>query len=202
MIKFNVEQGSNAWFDLKCGRITGTRFKSLMMGESTDGYKGLISDIVGELITGEIEEKYTDSNMQRGIDLEPEAREHYELSHMIDVEQVGFIIPDENTEFHEWIGISPDGLILPGMTEFKCPLRKTHLNYLKAGVFPNEYKWQVQGQLFVTILEFCDFMSYYQNMKPFIIRVFPDLKMHEQITERLRSTIKLIKLELENYNKL
>jgi len=198
MITYNVEQQSNAWFDLRCGKITGTRFASLMMGESTKGYKDLISDIVGEIITETKEETYTNEIMQRGIDLEPEARKAYESIYNIEVDQIGFITP--HFRFEDWIGISPDGIMFNGLLEIKCPLRKTHLSYIKANKLPNEYKWQVQGQLFVTSLKWCDFMSYYPDMKPFIIRVLPDKEMHEQIKERLESTIELIKKELEFYN--
>lgn len=202
MIKIHIEQKSEAWFQLRLGRITGTRFAALMAGESTATYKDLITDLAGEIITNEVEETYSNAIMERGNELEPEARNLY-IELCEDVEEVGMCLRDEDDPLHEWVGVSPDGLTAKGLLEIKCPLRKTHLNYIDKDIFPNQYKWQVQGQLFVTGLPYCDFMSYYPGMKPFIIRVLPDKEMHEQISERLFSTILKVKEKIktyENYN--
>jgi len=199
MIKVHIEQKSEAWFKLRLGRITGTRFAALMAGESTAAYKDLITDLAGEIITGAIEESYSNAVMERGTELEPEARKLYE--ELFDsVEEVGMCLRDEDDPLHEWVGVSPDGLTADGLLEIKCPIRKTHLNYIEKDVFPNQYKWQVQGQLYVTGLPYCDFMSYYPGMKPFIIRVLPDEVMHEEITERIFSTILKIKEKIKTYN--
>lgn len=195
MIIIETEQGSNEWFVERLGRITGIRFKALMSGESTQGFKDLITDLAGEILSGEIEEGYTDYNMERGIELEPFARKEYESIFGIKVKEYGFVLPDEDKFYHEYCGVSPDGHKL----EIKCPKRKTHMNYIEKGVMPNEYKWQVQGQLFVTGWDYIDFMSYYQNLKPFIIRVYPDLEMHKQIEERLKIAIDLIRTKIEKY---
>jgi len=199
MIKINCEQRSEAWFQVRLGRITGTRFKELMMGDSTKGYKDLVLDLAGEILTGEVEETYTNEAMQRGIDLEPEARKEYESIFECDVEQVGFIIPDEENKYHEWVGISPDGLT-DGLQEFKCPMKKTHLSYINIGKLPNDYKYQVQGQLFTTVLPYCDFMSYYPGLKPFIIRALPDLELFKEFETRLDQTIELVKIQINKYN--
>jgi len=198
MIKINVEQGSDAWFQNRLGRITASQFKELMSGESTKGYNDLISEVAAEIVSGEIEESYTNFDMERGKDLEPEARKLYAELFDVEVEEVGLCIPDEDNEFHDWVGVSPDGLT-NGDLEIKCPKKKTHWNYIKKNRLPNEYKWQVQGRLFITGLPYCDFMSYYPNLKPFIIRVLPDEKMHKEFEVRLRKTIQLIKKEIEDY---
>lgn len=199
MIKINVEQGSEAWHDIRCGRITGSRFSNLMMGDSTKGYKDLILDIVGELLTSKQEETYTNDNMERGKELEPEARREYE-SIFGPVEQVGFVIPDEENKYYDLIGVSPDGLTTDGGLEIKCPLRKTHLGYIAKGELPNEYKYQVQSSLFVTGLDWWDFMSYYPDMKPFIIRIYPDFKMFQNFVVELDKVWDSIKQKLNEYS--
>lgn len=201
MIKFNIDQGSEAWFDARGGRVTGTRFKALMSGESTQGYKDLIGDIVCEIITGRMEETYQNAIMEHGIETEPIARVEYETLFDVEIEQSGFIIPNEDNKYHEWIGISPDGLMEEGLLEIKCPKMKTHLRYITAGKLPAEYKYQVQGQLFVTGLLYCDFMSFVEGMKPFIIRVYPDKEIFKQFEERLDKLIERVKEELETYKK-
>ena len=199
MIIVNVEQGSEAWHELRLGRVTGTRFKALMAGESTSTYKDLVTDLAGEIITQTGEETYNNAIMDRGKDLEPEARDLY--SEMFgEVREVGMVLRDEEDPLHEWIGVSPDGLGDGGL-EIKCPLRKTHINYIRKNKLPAEYRWQVQGQLYVTGLPYCDFMSYYPGMKPFIVRVFPDDADHNAITERLGITIERVNELIKLYNK-
>jgi putative phage-type endonuclease len=200
MILYNIEQQSEAWHDARIGRITGTRFKALMAKESTATYQDLITNIACEIITGRAEETYTNAIMEHGIETEPEARKEYENIFGIEVKQVGFIIPDEINKYHEWIGISPDGLIEDGLIEIKCPLMKTHLEYINLSILPSEYKYQVQGQLFVTGLKFCDFMSYVEGMKSFIIRVYPDFELFKEFEPRLDIAIAAIKNKIVMHN--
>lgn len=197
MITIEIEQGSEAWFQNRLGRVTGTRFKALMSGESTQTFKDLITTLTGEILSSEIEETYSNAIMERGKELEPIARKEYENIFEYEVKEIGFILPDENEFYFDYVGYSPDGEKL----EIKCPLIKAHLNYIEKNKLPNEYKWQVQGGLFVTKWDYMDFMSYFPNLKPFIIRVLPDLEMHKAIEDRLKIAINLIKEKIENYNK-
>ena len=201
MIKYNIEQGSESWYDAKCGRVTGTRFKALVAGPSTQTYKDLIADIVCETITGRMEETYQNAAMEHGIETEPIARKEYEAITGVDVQECGFIIPDQGHKYHEWIGVSPDGLTPEAMIEIKCPKMKTHLKYITANKLPSEYRYQVQGQLFVTGLPYCDFMSFVEGMKPFIIRIYPDEDIFESFKERLDILISQVTEELETYKK-
>lgn len=191
-----MEQGSEAWFEARCGLITATRIASMMTGESTKTYKDLITDLAGEIITGEVEESYSNAIMERGTELEPFARSEYEAIFETEVKEVGFVLSEK---YKDWLGVSPDGLTTDGGLEIKCPLRKTHINYIEANRLPNEYKWQVQGSLFVTGLPHWDFMSYYPNMKPFILRVYPDKEMHLDIEQRLIKTIANVKAKIKMY---
>jgi putative phage-type endonuclease len=201
MIIYNCEQRSEAWHEIRLGRVTGTRFKDLMMGESTKGYKDLITNIACEIISGRAEETYSNAVMEAGIETEPEARKEYESIFGIEIKEVGFIIPDENTIYHDWIGISPDGITPDnGMIEIKCPLMKTHLGYIEDNKLPAEYEKQVQGQLFVTDLDYCDFISYVEGMKPFIIRVNPDKALHLEFQKRLNKLITEVQDKLKLYN--
>ena len=203
MIKINVEQGSEAWFEHRLGRFTASKFSKLMSGMGTMGFKELISEIAAEIASGEIEESYTNADMERGIELEPFARKEYEDIFHCNVDEVGFCIPDETDPLHLWVGVSPDGMVENGggIIEIKCPKKKTHWGYIRAGKLPNEYKWQVQGQLFVTGAGYCDFISYHPSLKPFIIRVRPNLDMHDELKTRIIEAIKLVKDELKFYAK-
>jgi putative phage-type endonuclease len=201
MITLNIQQKSEAWHEARCGRVTGTRFSQLVAGEKTKEYQKLISDITCEIITGRQEETYSNAIMENGIETEPDARAEYASLFGIEVKEVGFIIPDEEHKYHEWIGVSPDGVAAPGMIEIKCPLMRTHLEYIEANRLPAEYRHQVQGQLFVTGFEFCDFVSYVEGMKPFIIRVYPDLELFKEFETRLDKLIIDVNKKLETYHK-
>jgi hypothetical protein len=138
--------------------------------------------------------------MEHGTETEPIARKVYENLFGVTVKEYGCITPDEDNKYHDWIGISPDG-ITEGVLEIKCPMMKTHLGYIKANKLPAEYRHQVQGQLFVTGLPYCDFMSYVEGMKPFIIRVLPDEVLFEEFRNRLDILIVQVLEEINSYNK-
>ena len=202
MIHIKVKQGSEAWFEHRLGRITASKFAVAMSGESTKGLKELVEETAAEIVSMQIEESYSNAIMERGIELEPFAAKEYENIFDVKVEEVGIFIPDKSDTLHEWVGVSPDRQIgESGLLEIKCPLRKTHWGYIKDNKLPNAYKWQVQGQLFISGMEYCDFMSYYPGMKPFIIRVFPDAEMHKKMRDRFEFIIELVKKEIEFYNK-
>jgi predicted phage-related endonuclease len=140
--------------------------------------------------------------MEYGLETEPEARKEYETYFGVEVKTAGFIIPDEEHKYHYWIGISPDGLLPEeGMIEIKCPLMRTHFEYIEANKLPAEYRYQVQGQLFVTGFAYCDFMSYVPGMKPFIIRVYPDTELFKEFELRLDKLIGEVKAKIEVYKK-
>ena len=200
MIVYNIEQHSEAWHEARCGRVTGTRFKNLVSKETTDSYKDLVTNIACEIITGAAEETYVSPAMQYGIETEPEARREYETITDVSVTQAGFVIPDEEHKYHNWIGISPDGLLPDdGILEIKCPLARTHFEYIERGVLPSEYRYQVQGQLFVTGFKYCHFMSYVPGMKPFIIEVLPDAELFELFNQRLDKLIIEVQEKLTKY---
>jgi len=200
MIINYCEQQSEAWHQARLGRITGTRFKNLMSKESTASYQDLITDLACEIITSKAEDTYINDLMQHGIDTEPVARKEYEAIFGIEVKQAGFIVPDEDNPYHDWIGISPDGIFDDGMIEIKCPKMSTHLEYIESGSLPSEYKYQVQGQLFVTGFKYCDFMSFVEGMKPFIIRVYPDTELFKEFDLKLSILIPKVKAKIEKYN--
>lgn len=145
-----------------------------------------------------MEETYSNAAMQNGIETEPLARVEYESIFETEVKTCGFVTVEEDNKYHEWIGVSPDGLT-EGLLEIKCPLMRTHLNYLLANKLPSEYRHQMQGQLFVTGLPYCDFMSYVKGMKPFIIRVLPDEELFKEYKKRLDILILQVNEQLNKY---
>jgi exodeoxyribonuclease (lambda-induced) len=115
--------------------------------------------LVSERITGEAQENfYFNSDMQRGIDLEPVAFARYESLTGELVRRTGFLSHNELM-----IGCSLDGDIgeFSGIIELKCPKMATHLGYLgNPASLINEYQNQVAHNLWVTGAAFCDLISF------------------------------------------
>jgi len=202
MIKHLMEQRSEAWHNIRLTRITGTGFKDLMASKTTAAYQNLVANVVAEMITGKSSEfNYVNEAMQHGIDTEPIAARYYEELYECELEEVGFVTPDEDNKYHEWVGVSPDRLTPDwGLVEIKCPLASTHLYYLSSKKLPSQYKWQVYGQLYVTGAEYCDFFSYVPEMKPFILRIYPDAEIFKQIEKELDIFIVKANELLKSYN--
>jgi hypothetical protein len=126
----DFEQGSEAWFRIKHGKIGGTRAKGLYVDSET-----LTLDILSERVEEfdeDDDDNYASEAMMYGIDLEPQAR--FELGKYTSLffEEVAWIqsgIPI--------LGVSTDGLTKDETIacEIKCPQRKKHvLNCLEPGI--------------------------------------------------------------------
>jgi hypothetical protein len=197
-----MEQHSAAWFDIKLGRFSASKFKGLTSTKSTASYQNTIMDVVAEILTGQAEPAYVTDDMNRGTELEPEARQHYEAMFDVKVNEVGFV-ESEDPIYGDYSGVSPDGLIADdGLIEIKCPKATTLFKYYGMKKCPNEYKWQVQGQLMITERKYCDFFAYYPKLKPFILRVYPDTEMHDTLQKELLIAVQTVKEKIKFYNEI
>lgn len=177
MIIEDFEQGSPEWFQARVGIPSASIFDKLITskGALSTSRQKLLYKLAGEKVLGEKEEGYINGAMQRGIELEPEARSLFELITGKEVKEVGLCYYDERKDR----SCSPDGLIETGMTlmeglEIKCPELATHVEYLMGNKLPTKYFAQVQGSMYITGLEKWYFMSYFPSMKPLIIEVVRD----------------------------
>lgn len=156
-----MEQGSTEWLAMRAGKFTGSRFADLMAttrsGPSASR-ANLIVTLALEILTGEPEQTYQNDAMRRGHELEPFARGAYEAHTGELVEQVAFV----QHPTMPYVGVSPDGLLgNDGLIEIKCPASQAkHLAALRDGSHATEYRWQIQGQLWVTDRQWCDAVSY------------------------------------------
>ena len=183
-MKFHdIEQGTEEWFELRKGKFTASAFNDLFMAKSTKGYEKAIYKVVFERLTDESPEDFTSDYMERGKELESEARETYEMMTFRKVSNGGFV------ELSEWIGCSPDGWVEDGLIEIKCLAFNTMINYLLEKKLPKIYEKQVQGQLYVTGAKWCDFMCYHPKLKPLIIRIERDESMIKEIADKLTESI-------------
>lgn len=170
MIIHDVQQGSAEWFELRLGKVTGSRLKDVFKADNLS----LIDELIAEQLTEIWEENdYLSEAMQRGVDEEPNALRRYEELHGVELIRGGFI---QSEEF-PLLGYSPDGRVgLVGGVEIKCPSSKKHIQYCRMNKLPGEHKWQVYDAFIVNKdLQWYDFMSYdprVQQRPEFIIRTY------------------------------
>jgi len=188
----DIEQGSKEWLQLRLGVATASDFKKIITstGKESKTLKDYALELASESLLTEPEASYKSEAMQRGNDLEDEARKYYSFITDTKVDQVTFIKKDDE------IGYSPDGLIDDnGSIEIKCPQKKNHLKYLVDNKLPSEYKSQVQGGLYISGRDYCDFISYHplfkDDKKMMVVRVGRDEEYIKKLSDLLKKTIDL-----------
>jgi len=131
---FNIDQQSSEWFELKWGKIGGTRAKELFVKSDTLFYK-LLAEII-EPFDEDAEESYQSEAMERGNFLEPQARIELQKYTGLEFIECGWIQSD-----NELMGISPDGITtdLTVQCEVKCPQPIAHLKMCVSDAIPLEY---------------------------------------------------------------
>ena len=153
----DCQQQSEEWFAARLGKVTASKFSEVLNKKTGRGL--YMRKLAAEILTGLAEESFHNKIMDNGAETEAEAKEYYSKLFGVEVNLVGFIEKDE------WIGCSPDGLIGDdGTIEVKCPLGSTHIDYIIRNTMPPVYVPQIQGQLWVTGRQWCDFVSYVPAM--------------------------------------
>lgn len=195
-----IEQGTEAWHQLRLGKVTASRVADILAqtrtGPSASRQNYLI-ELALQRSTGTIEPSYTNAAMEWGTQTEPQARVAYEVETGNFVDQVAFIDHPTITNF----GCSPDGLIGDdGLIEIKCPNSATHWEYFKAKKPPQKYVTQIQTQLCVTGRKWCDFVSFDPRMPSrsqlLIVRVDRDEAFIAEIEEKVKQFLSEVEVEV------
>lgn len=180
------EQRTDDWFAERLGCVTASRVADVM-ARTKSGYgagrANYMAQLLCERLTGTREEGYTTAAMQRGIDVEPQARAMYELQTGFDVVEVGFI---PHPTIHG-VGASPDGLVsTDGLVEIKVPNTATHIATLRGAKIDDRYVKQMHLQMICTGRDWCDYVSFDDRlpaeMQLHIQRVERDAELVEEIT--------------------
>lgn len=157
------------------------RYKELPAGAISMAYRK-----VGERVTGPIDAPNGGYWAERGLDLEPLARKRYEEETFTSVTQVGYIA------IGEWMGCSPDGLIMSGDVieggiEIKCLCADKYLRFLDTRQIDSDYWFQCQWFLYITGAKWIDFVMFHPDFKQDIAieRVTWDEKTHVKWDQRV-----------------
>jgi len=174
VIRYDFAQGTEEWKRARLGVVTGSGFKMLLTNKTlkpSEQAAAYMARLVAETLIGEPIEEPGSAFMDRGTEMEPDARSWYSFHRDVDVDQVGFITTDDGR-----VGCSPDGLVgEDGGLELKCPAAHTHTAYaMDPDSLALDYRGQVQAGLYVTGRSWWDIVSYNPVIEPVLVRVYPD----------------------------
>ena len=176
------EQNTPEWHEVRKGKMTASNATAI--GNIGKGLETYTKEIVRKQLSSKVEDELKRLDFDRGHELEPIAREMYELEKGVVVDQIGFI------EVDEFVGCSPDGLVgIDGGTEIKCPDDKVYFDYLLDGenAIESGHIWQCQMNMLITGRKWWDLIIYNPNFEKsmFIFRILPDPKKFEALEKGL-----------------
>ena len=172
MITEAVKQGSAEWADLRLGIPTASQYhriitpKTMKLSAGSEGYR---NQLLAEWALGYPVVDAESGFMDRGNNLEDDARSFYEVQREVDLIDAGFILTDDRRT-----GGSPDALVGDdGGAEIKCLSAPNHIGFLLHGL-DDTYRPQVQGYLWITGRKWWDVVLYSPSFPSAIVRIERD----------------------------
>jgi putative phage-type endonuclease len=145
-----IEQRSDEWYTVRKSLITASDFAQALGKGKFGSKKQFMKKKCG------YEEDVLDMNippLQWGVRYEEVANMLYKSKMSVDVFEFGIL----RHPTIECLGASPDGISDIGiMLEIKCPWKRK-----KTETVPEQYYYQIQGQLDVCCLDECDYLECY-----------------------------------------
>lgn len=191
----NCKQNSEEWIKRRLGKFTASDAQAI--ATAGKGLETLVFEKASEIMALKMEIPFSNSHIERGHELEGDARIMYELETGNTVEQVGFC------ELDEFTGASPDGLVDDdGLVEIKCLENKKFIEQKFTGKIDTGHIWQMQMQMYVTNRQWCDYCVYSENFKDrlLVTRVERDEIAISKIKAGLDTGIAMLKNVLEKIN--
>lgn len=210
-------QGTDEWRQDRAGKITASRFADAIamteekVAQKADAKTGrqkgdiiparplacrtkYMYQLAFERVSGSPVHEISARSLQYGKDSEAFARNMYELITGAFVDLAGFVIHAD----HSFIGCSVDGLVNDdGMTEIKCPHDESvHVQTLIEGV-PEDHIPQIQGCLFVTGRQWCDFISFDPRQAPHLQIYIQRIHRDDIYIQKLKSGLLDFEKELQ-----
>lgn len=170
----NCIQGTTEWLALRAGIPTASNFEKIVTpkgAKSKQDEKYMYLLLAERLMGHPVEDRGYSHWMDRGSEEEARAVAFYEFQREIETVKVGFITNDADT-----IGCSPDRLVGDtGLLEIKVPSESVHMGYLlQSGTAYEEYRVQVQGQLWIAEREWEDVLAWHPELPPALTRIERD----------------------------
>lgn len=158
-------QGTPEWLAARAGSLGASSIADALARTKTGwgaSRANLKARIVTERITGKPVETFVNAAMQRGTELEPQARAMYSFHTGHEVTEIGIILHPTIKHSH----CSPDGLIGDdGMVEIKCCGAARHIEMLTDAAPEDRYIKQCLWQLACTGRQWVD-LAYFNPDLP------------------------------------
>lgn len=192
------EQGSEDWLAARAGAITASCFSTAVdvlqrdgakrkKGEPSAAAEKYAANIAIERISGKPYGQPVKSwTLDRGHELEAQARMLYEMQNEIMAMESGIVKTDD-----DWFGYSTDGLVGDdGLIEIKCPVDSVKIVEMLRTGDVSEYMHQMQGGMWITGRKWCDFIMYVPDLEAaekdlYIKRVMRDDDFIDDMVEKL-----------------
>jgi hypothetical protein len=172
---FDCPQYSPEWYAARLGIPTASEFHKLFMsgkkkGEESKTRRRYMLDLIGEKLTGQPRDTYSNHHMDRGKEMEAEACKLYAMLEDAELQTVGFMR-------NEKAGCSPDRLVgANGLLQIKTMLPPLlldlHLTTKPADY--DEHDYQLYGELWISEREWTELLVYWPGIKPYRKRVYRD----------------------------
>tara|TARA_R110002073_G_scaffold61900_2_gene155687 strand:- start:123 stop:755 length:633 start_codon:yes stop_codon:yes gene_type:complete len=149
----------------RLGKVTASRAHDVMARIKTgyaSGRHRLMKELVAQRLTGRAKVTAQSPAMKRGNDLEPLAKEAYEV-------KTGHFVTDPDFTEHAQIngfGASPDGIVETAeqiLIEIKCMEDDAHMDFLLTERIPLRYQRQMMAQCACTGAKEVDFVAYHPD---------------------------------------
>lgn len=195
---FDCEQGSPEWLEVRRGVPTASKFADILSkgrGKQPSKTRArYLYELLDEIVSCEPTPEVSVAQMERGHVVEDEAADRYAFDHDVELSRVGFMLRGR-------AGCSPDRLVgNVGMIEIKSKLPYLHWEVIAAGELPKEHVAQVQGQLWVSGREWCDFISFYPRRPLFVTRVERDELYIKTLAQEVADFVGELNALVEKYS--
>ena len=169
----NLQQGTPAWSEWRSQGIGASDAPAIMGENPWKNATQLLREKCG------VKQNGSNAAMDRGTELEPEARTHYEIKFGVQVVPACL----QSVRF-EWLRASVDGLAADGsaVVEIKCG-ETVYRNSASSRKVPKYYFGQLQHILAVTCLPSIDFWCYLPNRPEVHFQVPRDDSYIEQLLD-------------------
>lgn len=184
----DCNQNTDEWLTARMGIPTASCFHKVLAKGQGKVRRDYMLRLAGEIVSGEPMDNFTNHHMERGHEMEDEARNLYSFMNEIDATPVGFVRNGD-------VGASPDSFIGDsGILEIKTKMPHLMVDVILKDKFPTEHIPQCQGCLWVAEREWIDIVVYWPKMPPFIKRAYRD----EEYIKNLSSEVSRFNEELSD----
>lgn len=189
MIIYPCKQGTQEWLNIRAGIPTASCFDEIMTAgkaKSKSRHK-YMNHLIGERMLGMPVDGFKSKYMDQGNQFEDRAIASYQEEHgFCEVEKIGFVTTNDGR-----IGCSPDRFIVGsnGMVQAKAPGRvDIHVSYLRAAAgASDEYKVQIQGEMWICEKDFNEVVSYYPKLPDAVFKMERDDDFIKELAAHVRA---------------